>query len=94
MSTANQHDWQLWLRIRRTIDDLFGEKAKTSPECSEADIRTGLTITQQVYVGMRSDGVGHGYFYQQPRANGDPLDHLLLTAGKDANSRVDESSED
>src|SRR5215469_14586571 len=47
---GNQHDWQLWLRIRRTIADLFAVEAKRSPDCSDGESKTGLTVTQEIYV--------------------------------------------
>jgi hypothetical protein len=81
---SNQHDWQLWLRIRRTIANLFALEAKRSPNCSDGESKTGLTVTQEIYVLSRLEGMDHGYFYQQPLRNRDPLDQLLLPAGKEA----------
>src|SRR5262249_46274983 len=84
---GNQLDRQLWLRIRRTIANLFAVEAKRSPDCSDGESKTGLTLTQEIYVLSRSEGMDYGYFYQQPRGNRDPLDKLLLPAEKEEKKR-------
>ena len=87
MTDSNQHDWQWWLRIHRTIANLFAENAKRAPDCSDAESKTGLAVTQEIYVLSRLEGMDHGYFYQQPLRNRDPLDQLLLPVGKEAKKR-------
>jgi hypothetical protein len=85
--------WQWWARMRRTIASFVPEKAKRSPECSDAESKP-LTVTEQIYVLEQWERLDRGCgFYQQPlrhRANIDPLDQLLCPAReevKDAETR-------
>jgi hypothetical protein len=82
------------------IDVRTTTQAKRSPDCADAKSKPPPTVTQQIYEQMRSEGMAHGYFCEQPlrhHANY-PLDQLLRPVEKEAKDakprKPDKSGED
>ena len=92
-------NWPWVLRMRRFMANLFADKAQRVHGSSDAESKTALTITEQIYLQMERMDCGYGY--QEPlrhRTNIDPLDQLLAPARKEVKDaefrRPDEPSED
>jgi hypothetical protein len=92
---------QWWARVRRTVANyFFPEKAKRSPQCSDAESKP-LTVTEQIYVQLDLERLDRFGFHQQARrhrANIEPLDQLLGPAREEVDDaelrKPDELSED
>jgi hypothetical protein len=92
-------NWPWVLRMRRFIANLSADKAQRVHGSSDAESKTALTITEQIYLQMERMNCGYGY--QEPlrhRANIGPLDQLLAPARKEVKDvevrKPDEPSED